>query len=352
MFSGFCATQIALFQAASGDMRFSAPDSFSLRGRNAEIYKADYPALVRSLVEQHRRSSFGLIACEPNWMFPVCNSIGFAGIRHHDVMFGTRYWERESPRLRSLLVNEFVDPSGHFITCRSSYTGLAMPQIGGSLTKALPSYFLNATMPEVADRNWRSIRSKVLRYAGGEAVVNVRAFWPVDVGNYRFTRMAGLAGVAATACELGDVEVRDGLLETLDTIYPASSQNGISHRPNASIWAHAMELIARSGRRNALHDLIARGNSAPGVRIEGCAYPNVLVAKAVRRGTGLDAVLYPGSPARTEPIQFAGLAANSTYRCTGGCNKTFRSDAEGRARLQIQLNGRTPVTIRQVEGRR
>ena len=107
MFGGFCAAQIALFQAASNDLRFSAPGSFSLRGRRSETYRADFPTLVASMVGQHRRSHFGLIACEPNWIFPVCNSIGFAGIRHHDVRFGTHYWETESPRLRDLLENEF-----------------------------------------------------------------------------------------------------------------------------------------------------------------------------------------------------------------------------------------------------
>ena len=349
MFGGFCAAQIALFQAASNDLRFSAPGSFSLRGPNSEAYPADFPTLVASMVEQHRQSHFGLIACEPNWIFPVCNTIGFAGIRHHDVRFGTRYWETESPRLRRLLQNEFVDAAGHFITCRSSYTGFAMPPIGGGLTKALPGYFLNATMPDIARRNWQSVRSSIFPNADGKHSVDPRAFWPIDVGNYRFTRMAGLAGTAAVACELGDAEVRDALLGVLDATYPARDENGVFHRPNASIWAHAMEVIARCGRANALRDLIGTGTPARGVRLEGCAYPNVLVAKAVSRDGGLDAVLYPGNGGRTETIRIAGLAADSVYRCTGGTNETVRSDAEGRARLAIRLKDRTPVTITPAE---
>ena len=112
--------------------------------------------------------------------------------------------------------------------------------------------------------------------------------------------MAGLAGTAAVACELGDAEARDALLAELDATYPALEEDGISHRPDASIWAHAMEVIARCGRANALHDLIVTGTAARGARLEGCSYPNVLVAKAVSRGGGLDAVLYPGNGGRTE----------------------------------------------------
>ena len=61
------------------------------------------------------------------------------------------------------LGQKFIDYAGRIIPCRSSYTGMVLHAIGGALPQALPCLFLNATMPEIALRQWLLLRKKIIK---------------------------------------------------------------------------------------------------------------------------------------------------------------------------------------------
>ncbi|ALN75005.1 hypothetical protein [Aureimonas sp. AU20] len=350
MYTGFCATQIALFQAASGDRRFSVPGAFSLTHPSGRRFEADFPSLVGNIAEQHARSDFGLIACEPNWLFPVCNSIGYAAIAAHDAQFGSGVWAGMAARQQAMLRSEFTDGRGRFVTCRSSHTGLAMPAIGGVLTQLLPSFFLNATLPGLAAENWQRLRGELIAQTGASTRPRLGQFWPIDVGNYRFTRIAGLCGAAATAVELGDREVAEAMLDALDARYPMATSHRIGHRPDASIWSHAFEIMARCGRQDGLRDLVqnpvdpSRAETSP--HISACPYPAALVAKAAALDGQLDITLVPGSGAARVSLELAGLRRSRVYRRSDDAS-AFTSGPDGRASIDIHLTERRRITIRE-----
>lgn len=214
MYTGFCATQIALFQAASGSNNFAQKGSFSPTDSTGFYYQYDIGLLVKKLDAEFKRADFYLMACEPNWVYPLCNTIGAAAIKSVDKAL----WAAHNAAFTQKLEQEFIDYAGRIIPCRSSYTGMALPTIGGALPQALPCLFLNATMPEIALRQWLLLRKKLIK----NHQLNRQEFWPIDTGNYGFSRAGAYAGTALAAIEFGDTKVAQLCLSALENEQPSN----------------------------------------------------------------------------------------------------------------------------------
>jgi hypothetical protein len=74
-------------------------------------------------------------------------------------------------------------------------------------------------------------------------------------------------------------------------------------------------------------------------------YPDVLVAKAFSRGDDLELVLYPGAGTGSQKIGIERLKPGAGYELRGAAAAAFRADEHGRASLEVDLRGRTPVHI-------
>ena len=166
MFTGFVAAQMAMYQAASGRRDYDRAGSFALRHPDGRRYDYDFDALVVALDREQRRSDYALVACEPNWIYPLCNTIGAAAMTSHDRMHGGGRWAPLAADFRERLEDEFIDLAGRIVPCRSNYTGVALPMIGGATPQALPCVFLNATFPDIALRQWLLLRRGLLRDGG------------------------------------------------------------------------------------------------------------------------------------------------------------------------------------------
>ncbi len=339
MFGGFGAAQMALFHAASGGRDYDAPGSFTLRHPSGEMYAYDAPALIRALGRAFDDSDFCLTACEPNWIYPLCNAIGAVALKAHD----PRRWRKHEARFRQQLESEFIDLSGRLIPARSALTGLALPPAGGAVPQAMASYFLNATLPDIALRQWLLLRRGLF---GATGRLNRRQFWPVDTGNYRFSRAAAYSGTALAATEMGDGDVATHCLAALEEECTAATAGGVMHRPAASVWAHAVEFLARSGAANGLRTLVERPRSTgPQPEISARPYPDVLVARAVSEHGGLNAVLYPGRRPGVFRMGLSGLVPGRAYRCDGAEPRRIVADARGGAVIEMTLAGRTEVRL-------
>jgi hypothetical protein len=347
MFTGFCATQIAMYHAASGRRDYDRPASFALRPKSGKSYDYDFGSLIEALHRQLQRSVFTLIACEPNWIYPLCNTIGAAAIKVHDRSRGTDWWSLHEPTFRQHLEHEFIDLAGRFVPCRSTYSGFALPMIGGAQPQAMPSFFLNATMPDIALRQWLLLRRQLVETRTPDDALARRRFWRVDTGNYRFSRAAAFAGTALAAVEMGDQEVADLCLAALEQECPARVEADAWYRPNASVWAHAVEFFARSGAKNGFRDLIDKPRDrAPAPMMSDVPYPDILVARAGHAHRMLTAVLYPGGQHGRFRFRVCGLAPDASYVCDGTEQPRIRSDRAGEAMIKVALIGRTEIRIR------
>lgn len=338
MYSGFVAAQIAYAEAAGGQA-IAQGQHLDLRvGKHR--YGYDFSALVARLVEQYQASPWGLLACEPNWIYPLCNLITATAIRTADARSGCSDWAAIAPKFRDSLLHEFMTRDGRMVPFRSSITGIAMPMLGGIVMQAFPCLFLNALFPDLAERQWNHVRASL-----GQGRWE-RAFWPIDVGNYGFSRASSLAASAAAAVEMGDGDSAAAMLEMLDQQCPYTIVDGVRHRPRASLWAHALEFAALCNHQNGLADLVAgKADARKGPHLAEAPYPAVLVAQAVEESGSLSLILHPGGLESLQLIRFAGLQPERHYRVEGPNPGFIRASAIGEASLAVNLVGRTPLAI-------
>jgi Linalool dehydratase/isomerase len=266
-------------------------------------------------------------------------------VKAADIQNGGRRWNLHEAAFRHNLEQEFIDLSGRFIPCRSAYSGFALPVIGGAVPQAMTSFFLNAILPDLALRQWLLLR-RMLLDAKHPGRLNLRRFWPIDTGNYRFSRAASFAGTALAAAEMGDSEIATLCLSALEEHYPVLDQGEVFYRPGASVWTHAVEFFARSASKDGFRTLIEQPRAGtPQPSLHDVRYPDVLVARAVYQHGKLSAVLYPGASAGRQALGLAGLMPGRTYLCNGCDENTIVADACGSATIHLQLDGRRQIDI-------
>ena len=331
MFTGFVGLQMGL-------ARTGAP--LVLRGRRGPWRSYGLSEMADILAAQYRKAPHGLVACEPNWIYPLCNLITACGLRAADCQDGGQRWSGMADQFRDSLCRNFTSNSGHFIAFRSSLTGFAPPSPGGAVMRAFPCLFLNSLYPDMAATQWERLRQWLV----GRNMQ--RAFWPIDVGNYGFSRASSYAASAAAAVEMGDGGIANMLLPRLEAECPSQAQFGVTCRRHASLWAHALELAARLGRKDGLRALVeSRPRDDGGPRLVTASYPDVLIARAVSDGSMLDLVLHPGTGFTATAIGLAGLIPGQQYRTGPGKYQVLRANHVGEAVLDIHLAGRTPITV-------
>lgn len=337
MYSGFCALQMEMFHSASGARDFEMEGSFTLTHPGGRTYRYSLPSLVAALGREAQRSDFHLVACEPNWIYPLCNTIGTAAVK------GSKpdQWGQQEASFRKMLEQEFLDAAGRIIPCRSNHTGLALPCIGGAMPQAMPAFFLNAVLPDVALRQWLLLRRRIVN--GGVLLRNT--FWRIDTGNYGRTRAAAYAATALAASELGDTEVKALCLSALDEECPVRSDNGHFYRPGASVWAHAVEFFARSAVPHGFRTLLTANSPEAGPYIAQASYPGVLVAHASNQCGQLRAIFYPGDGAGMKQVTLAGLIPGKCYCCRGSEEQSVIANTDTTAILHIALDGRREITV-------
>ncbi len=343
MYTGFVLMQIALAEAALG--RSIAADGqthLRLRHPGGEVFAYGRDDLARVLAEQYARAPWGLLACEPHWIYPLCNMITAAGLRAVDAQARDDRWARLSGRFMAGIERDFTTADGRIVPFRSSLTGLALPMAGGAVMQAFPCLFLNAIDPVRARRQWERLRDDLAHQDWA------RAFWPIDVGNYGFSRASSLAASAAAAAEMGDGEGLAALLAMLDRECPPVMLHGIAHRPRASLWAHAVELMARCGGKDGLRSLIETPAMVKGPHVAEAPYPSVLVTRAVARGAALDLVLRAGVAPGPVTLRLAGLDPGRSYATTGDIAAAVRAGADGEATVDLILADRLSLTIHPV----
>jgi hypothetical protein len=340
MFSGFLAAQIAFARSGLAIADYDAPGSLRLEhARGSFAYSL--PEIVEVLARQYRAAPFGLLACEPNWIYPICNLITASALRAADAQYGTRHWDGIADRFRHHLETDFTAADGRLLAFRSSLTGLGIAAVGGTGLQAFQCFFLDAIFPDLATRQWACVRHALT------GPRQHRTLWPIDVGNYGLTRAASYAMTAAAAAEMGDSEIATRMLDLLDAEHPAQLAAGVAHRDRASLWAHAVELIARLGEAGALRRLVAtpRERASTEPRIASAAYPDVLVATARADRGALHAVLQTGTAPGEKVLRIAGLVPTRSYVAEAGPAQRFTADAGGEATLSIPVHGRTALRI-------
>jgi len=342
MYTGFVALQMALCEASSGRNDFKQAGRFNLQHPAGQNYAYHDAALLACLEKEYQTCAFFLIACEPNWIYPLCNTIGASAILAYDSLREQHTWVRYQQPFRQALETEFLDAFGHYIPCRSARTGIAFPSIGGIMPLAMPCFFLNAIAPDLAVRQWLLLRRQLFDKQNN---FQHKAFWRIDTGNYGLSRASAYTATALAAAELGDTEVYTHCLQALEQECPRVLQAGVIHRQHSSVWAHGVEIMACAIRKNSFRDLILHPQQSTKIRLDNLNYPAVLVASAHSDNNHLTAVLYAGNQEGIHEISCTGLKPQQRYRLNGALASEIVADFKGTVLFKIRLQGRTVLTL-------
>lgn len=335
MFTGFAATQISLFHQANQSQHFlNTPLVFNHpQGINDS---ANLAKLVNLLQISMKKSDYFLAACEPNWVYPLCNIISAIAIK----MQQPAWWHLHQAQFLHILQQEFTRPNGSFISCRSHLTGWALPNIGGVLPQALTCFFLNAIAPQLAEQHWLLLREQLVN----QHALNRRQFWPIDTGNYGYSRAAAYAGTALAAREFGDSEVATLCLNQLDAEYPCTLIEGVAHRANVSVWAHALACLARMHQTKGLYILVHKESQELHPVIDKVPYPYIQILLARYQHEQLE-IRLSAEQSGTYNIKLAQLKPNTCYQYHGESSGSFISDTEGKASLALLVSESTSYYI-------
>lgn len=333
MYSGFTALQMGL----------GGNENLVLQDRAREWRRYGLGEIAGLLADQYRASPYGLLACEPNWIYPLCNLITMTGIKAADARLGTERWNSLADGFLASLQREGTSKGGSFIAFRSALTGLAPPAPGGIVMQAFPCLFLNTLSTELAQAHWQRVRHQL------DTQSWKRLFWPIDVGNYGFSRASSYAATAAAAVEMGDQHIAHECLRLLEEECPSRDHDGAIHRERASLWAHALEVFARCSKRDGLREMVSGTHEAGGPQLLRISCPKLHVASARADGKGLSLRLYPGGGQPVPVLQLGGLLPDRFYHTGNPRSPLLKADRQGRAVVHLPVDDRRDFSIRLVQ---
>jgi hypothetical protein len=347
MLTGFWGVAIGMY-ATLNDTRYSSPGALTFRDGDRE-YRHDFTTIAGRCHRNVLGSDFALFPCEPNWIYSICNTFGLNTQLSHDRLHGTRYAAESAPRLRASMDAEFTRPDGRIVGMRSEHLGLTWNLWAGEAIQTPTAYFMHAGLPEIAQRTWWLLREQALTIRDGQLQFPRGTANRLDPGNYKLGRdtFAQVSALMA-AREVGDEEYARAAERTLAEREPCQEKDGARRYTDASLFCNAYGLLGRFGRHGGLRDLVAYGVPDAwqrGPRLNSAAYPEVLVARAVTDGAGLNLVLRPGAgPVRTT-LGIDRLVPHGHYAVHGAHSATLVADATGQATLSVDLGGRTEIRL-------
>ena len=112
-------------------------------------------------------------------------------------------------------------------------------------------------------------------------------------------------------------------------------EGGVIHREKASLWSHALEMLARSNHADGLRSRVEHADANSGPRLVSAPYPDVLVARAKSEGRNLELVLHPGRASTNPIIELGGLLPERHYHTGYPEHPFIKADGQGRGLLRL-----------------
>jgi Linalool dehydratase/isomerase len=354
MLSGWYGMHVGQYTLNSGDKRYADPQSLTFKLNDRKVYSHDFHTVIHAVAKNFEKNPFCLFPCEPNWVYPICNMYGMSSLAVHDATFGTTYARTALPQWLTMLENEFTDQKGSIVGLRSKWTGLEMPFYTGEAGFA---FFANVFSPPLARRLWAVGRKELGMCLTPGSDGLPRLTFPmdqmpfldkIDPGHYKPGVLFAYVAVLMCAREFGDDELAEAAIRSMDQDCGRMVQNGVlSFKKGsclANVWAVEGRIMGTGDFRNSF----TKGPPASalaGPMLEDVKYPDVLVAKAFSTGADLELVLYPGAAEGVQELGIGRLRPNQSYKVSGARVDQLMAGADGNARLQVPLSGRTRVFI-------
>lgn len=262
MYSGHLSQMINLYQSLYRDCKWDAPGSIVLKWDNTTRFTYDNRTLQDAMFLQLITNPVPGIECEPNAIFPACNTHPMLGWLLYDQMHRSRYYAAAQPLFDAFFESSFINRETHrigafylmkqgwvFSAWNPRYGNSMDPLIGQMIAKGAnfdssgndgwTMTFMHAWNPKLAEELYPHMRAAQVRMArDGSALLK----------NDSLTPDAYYGFFAALAAEMGDAPVRDGLLKSVDRMFSPVWQGKTYHYPFAD-KAGAVNLAADDGAK-------------------------------------------------------------------------------------------------------
>lgn len=350
MLTGWFGMHVGQYMLNSGDRTYAKPGSLTFRLNEKTAYEHDIHTIIGSVVSNYEREkdAFCLFPCEPNWIYPICNHYGMTSLAVHDRLFGTDHTGTYLPVWLEKLDTEFTDTSGSIIGLRSQHLGFEIPFPVGEAGYA---NFANCFAPERAKRLWAIARKEIEPALTRDAEGHTRISLPgkgLDAGNYRTGFTAIYSSILGAAREFGDGEIAAAAQRSLDLDCGLSEKGGVRRYLGGSNLANTNAVMGRLMRTGDFRRSFVGGPSEKTLKgpvLAKANYPDVLVARAYSKGDDLSLVLHPGNGNGQQTLGLAQLVPGRSYGVRGAAHTTLTADADGKAMLNVMLDGRTAIEI-------
>lgn len=341
MMTGYYALSIGLYQTVSGDYRHSERGAINFRWNARKNYPYSLGELCSALTADYVRSPWGLVVCEPNWIFALCNLRGATALRVHDRLHGTTFWDQIKDGFVSGFEDEIVRPDGAINAYRSSRSGVG--QVGvASATDLRP------LLPHIADRRYVLLRAACT--PGGEVHTPLRDDDRLlDPGNYSFHPLTAYASVMEDAREAGDVDLFRGAYDELRSRANLRiDPRGWLQVDGASTLAYTLLGRALFGRHGGWIDLVEKGMPdqwRTGPRLSTVPFPDVMIARAALEQDTLVAVLRCFGHGGRYTVGLDRLDPGRRYTLRGAVASIVNADENGCASVEVDLRRRREIRV-------
>lgn len=361
MLTGWSLVALSTYAANTGDLRYQKPGALPFRPfRSKErTYDHDANSFTASILRNFRHSATSLYACEPFWVFPLCNAYAYCGLVAQDRVDGHKHATQWHPQLLDQLEADFMLKDGTVRSMLCTLSGWSW--MGGRGFPAHVTLFFllsacrvfNAFHPGYARRWYVMLRDTHLSVNDGELQFKGGVDWAdlFDMGHYRKGVGQMLAMVAQAAREHGDDEVAEAALRAAGTRLQRIARDGVMAYEGVSNVGNINLAAARWLGPSDWLNLIVRGpdpKTFEGPVLTGCRYPDVLVALARGDAQGLNLVLYPGVAPAVQTLRIERLRAHASYLLSGAVNDTVVADGNGAATLRVPLQDRTELRLQRL----
>jgi hypothetical protein len=277
MYSGHLGQMINLYQMLYNDRKWDAPGSIVFKWDDHTQFTYDNRSLQEAMFLQMINNPVPGIECEPNAIFPACNTHPMLSWLLYDQMHGSRYFDAAHPLFDNFFESQFINPQTHaigaFYLLKQGWVFSSWnPRYGNKMDPLIQDMiknganfnssgndgwigtFMHAWNPKSIERLYPYIK---------KAQVKLRPDGSATLKNDSLTPDAYYGFFVALAAELGDEPVRKGLLKTIDQMFSPVWTGAAYHYPFAD-KAGAVNLAADDAAAKPLTaQQPAPGNQTP-----------------------------------------------------------------------------------------
>lgn len=245
MYSGHLGMMINLYQMLYNDLKWDKPGSIVFNWNDNQKFVYDNKSLQEVMFIQMMHNPVPGIECERNAVFPACNTHPIISWKLYDNLHGTRYFEAAhtvfDPWFEKVFINPQTKDFASFYLIKQGWAfsgwnpkyGNKMDEVMAEMVKKGIDFnsggndgwigtFMHVWNPSLIEKNYPFLKKKHYKeMKGGTAFLTKDVVAPDCY--YGF--------FATLAAEVGDVDARERLLKTVDSIYSPVWIDGTFHYP-------------------------------------------------------------------------------------------------------------------------